>query len=199
MFCSSEVMPIQVVVLPASDGAREALRAEGLLQHGPQQVEAEEADAPQSDDAGEGQQHADDRVAPPARIGKEIGERAHLLLFGPGLEPRFGFLELLEDDQCEGRGRRAGQEHPAPRVRDDARLLHLAEHDAGHRRHHIAHRRKRLQHAERVGPRAIRHRLRHQRHAHGELPADAQAAQEAVDIEIPDAGGRTCSSPVNSE
>ena len=32
------------------------------------------------------------------------------------------------------------------------------------------------------------HHLRHQRHADGELAAHAQAAQEAVDVEIPDAG-----------
>ena len=42
---------------------------------------------------------------------------------------------------------------------------------------------------ERIGPRPRRHDLGHQRHAHRELSAHAQAAQEAEDVEVPDAGG----------
>ena len=52
------------------------------------QVEAEEADPPEADDAGEGQQHADDGVAPPARVAEELGHRAELVLAAVARRPR---------------------------------------------------------------------------------------------------------------
>ena len=46
--------------------------------------------------------------------------------------------------------------------------------------------------------RAVGHDLGHERHAHGELAADAQAGQEAVEREIPDAND-SAESPVKAE
>ena len=54
--------------------------------------------------------------------------------------------------------------------------------------HHVADRRRRLHHAERVRPGPRRHDLGHQRHADPELAAHAEPAEEAVDVEVPNAG-----------
>ena len=66
---------------------REPLALEVLAEDDVDQVEAEEADPPEADDAREGQDHADDRVPPPARVAEELGERAELVA---SLEPRLG-------------------------------------------------------------------------------------------------------------
>jgi hypothetical protein len=49
-------------------------RQVGLVQHHPEQVDAEEADAPQADDSREGEERADHRVLSPAWIGEELGQ-----------------------------------------------------------------------------------------------------------------------------
>ena len=62
-FCTSEVIPLQNVSLPATlPAALSPCASEMLDEHAADQVEAEEADAPEPDHAREGQQHADDRV-----------------------------------------------------------------------------------------------------------------------------------------
>ena len=63
----------------------------------------------------------------------------------------------------------------------------LAEPDADEGRHHVADGRERLEPAEGERPGAVGHDLGHQRDAHGELAADAQAGQEAVEGEVPEA------------
>ena len=65
----------------------------------------------------------------------------------------------------------------------------MPEQDAHQRGQHVAHRRERLHHPQGVRARPFGHHLGHQRHAHGELPAHAQPAQKAVEVEVPDAGG----------
>ena len=118
---------------------------------------------------------------------KQLAERPHLLLFRARLEPLLGLFQLLENDEGQRRGDGAGQELPSPGAGDGARDFHLPDDDAGQRGHHVADRRGRLHHAQRVRPRALRHHFRHQRDAHRELSADAQAAEEAVDVEVPHA------------
>ena len=56
------------------------------------QVRSEEPDAPQADDAGERQKHAEDRARPPARIAEQLLERPELLAdaglrIGPACDP----------------------------------------------------------------------------------------------------------------
>ena len=46
----------------------------GSVEHHSKQIDAEEADSPQTDDPGEGEERPDDRVLPPTRIGEELGE-----------------------------------------------------------------------------------------------------------------------------
>src|ERR1039458_8022150 len=66
--------------------AGQTLRREGALQHRAEQIVAEEADAPQADDAGEGQQESHDGIAAPARVAEQLAIGAHLYLLAARLE-----------------------------------------------------------------------------------------------------------------
>ncbi len=72
--------------------------------------------------------------------------------------------------------------------------LRLAEADADEGRREVSDRRERLEQPEGVGPRAIGHHLRHERHAHGELSADSQSRDEPVEGEV-DESPRQCRQP----
>ena len=123
-------MPFQKVSLPEISWARQALRLEVLAEDGVHQVEAEEADAPEADHAGEGQHHADDRVPPPSRVAEQLGERAQLRL-AVALElalarrglPALGLLEPQEDRDDQQGGDHPDQEHGPPGAADGARLF----------------------------------------------------------------------------
>ena len=62
------------------------------VEHRSQQIDREVSDAPQPDDAGEGEQHAHDRVAPPPRIGKQFRHRSKPNAGGRRSLPFFRFL-----------------------------------------------------------------------------------------------------------
>ena len=73
---------------------RETLRAEGLVQTERNRSKLKNPMPHKPDHAGECQQHADDGVAPPARIGEQIGHRAHRHLLAARLLPLLRLLQL---------------------------------------------------------------------------------------------------------
>ena len=119
------MIPFQNVSLPAICCVREALALEVLAEDDVDQVEAEEADAPEPDHAREGEEHPDDRVPPPARVAEKLGQRAQLGLAGPGDLvlvrrgfPALGLLQPQEDRDRQQGGGEADQEHDPPRAVD---------------------------------------------------------------------------------
>ena len=96
-----------------------------------------------------------------------------------------GLPQFHHDDQSQRRRHRANQKQVTPCFRDGAGALQLSQQHARKSSHHIADSGQRLRRSQRMRPGSRRHHFRNQRNAHGELSAHAQAAQEAVDIEIP--------------
>ena len=89
-------MLIQKLTCLAISAGVHARGFELLGEHRAEQVDAEEADAPQADHAGKGHAHADDRVAPPARIAEQLPRTSPVALrVVPRRSPRLASARAL--------------------------------------------------------------------------------------------------------
>src|SRR5688500_10972883 len=158
----------------------------GAVEHGAEEIDGKEADAPQANDAGERQRTAHESIAPPSRIREQLRDRAALLAGLRHTLPSLGLLQVEEDGNRQQRRYDTDDKHGAPRALDGARGFECTERDANHCRQHVAPGRGRLQPAERVRARAVWQCFRHQRDAHGELATHAEAGQEPVEGERPE-------------
>ena len=97
-FCSTDTQPTSTVSLPRISSSLRPMLHVVRAKHGPHEIEAEEADAPQADDAGYGQRQADEGVASasagsPNSSRQRTGFVLALAPFGNGMLPALGLFE----------------------------------------------------------------------------------------------------------
>ena len=168
-----------------------------LAEHDVDQVEAEEPDAPEPDHARESEQHADQRVPPPARIAEELGERAELGFAGGrrSSSPGGGFpaLGLFEAKEDRNRQKRRGPSPIRNMIRHELSIVPppRAFPGRGWSRPPACCRRPRVPASKPSANGRARSDMTSatRGHSHRELPAHPQPGQEPIEREVADAGG----------
>ena len=108
-----------------------------LAENDVDQVEAEEADAPQADNTRKRQDHPDDRVPPESRVAEKLGRSEPIRTFfdpEPASAPaaafqRSGSFSRMKIGIASTAGARPIEEHGLPRAADLPRFFKPAQHE----------------------------------------------------------------------